>query len=216
MSEPDRNTRQRSAYDDTAHDDTLLGKDTRIKAPVPPPAGTIARLTFRSWTERDLPQYQAMLAPPELWRYMHEDYPGDMTADLARTLIDLSAQAAHHKVRAAELDGVVIGQARMQWHPRTTPPQSGEVSYWLAREHWGRGLAAPMVACFLWRCLGMFPALTRITARVHRDNPASQRVLGRLGFRVLPESAADDWQTYALSRRDGIDLSRAALLRPPG
>lgn len=195
--------------------ETLLGKDTRSAAPVPPCADVLARFRFRNWERRDLPRFCAMLDDPDLWRYMHEDYPGEITPDLGETLIDLSRQASHHKVRAVEYDGQLVGQARMQWHTQTTPPQSGKISYWLAREHWGRGMATPMVAIFIWRCISMFPALARITARIHRDNTASQKVVQRLGFRVTETGDGDDWQTHELLRSDGIDLSQVTLPRTP-
>jgi len=191
--------------------ETLRGKDTDVPRLVPPQASILSRLRFRNWGEQDAPQFRAMLDDADLWRFMHEEYPGTITDDLAATLIELSRQAGHHKVRAVEFDGQLIGQARMQWHSATTPPQSGEVSYWLARAHWGKGLAAPMVAVFIWRCFSMFPALSRITARIHRDNTASHRVVDRLGFRLLEDDLGDGWQSYALDRADGIDLSRVAL-----
>lgn len=136
-------------------DDTLLGKDTRSAAPVPPPAEVLARFRFRSWDAQDLPQFCAMLNDPDLWRYMHEDYPGAMTPDLGQTLIDLSREARHHKVRAVEYDGQLVGQARMQWHTQTTPPgpeksatgSRASIGGAGLRRRWSRSSSGAVSAC---------------------------------------------------------------------
>ncbi len=56
-----------------------------------------------------------------------------------------------------------------------------ELGYWIARDHWGRGYAAEAgrAVLSLARTLGH----RRIEARHFADNPASGRVLRKLGFR---------------------------------
>lgn len=191
--------------------ETLRGKSLGSARLPKPPADLMACYCFRPWDAEDAPLYSRMLDDADLWQHMYETFPGEITPDLAQTLIDLSRQASHHKVRAVEYRGRVIGQARMQWDTAVTPPQTGEISYWLGREYWGLGLAAPMIALFTWRCLSTFPALSTITARVHRENVPSQRVLIRLGW-----SKADtqgDWDIFQMHRRDGLDWTS---LRKPG
>lgn len=190
--------------------ETLRGKNVAIAALQAPPAQVMACYCFRAWETSDSALYRRLLDDPELWRFMYEEYPGKITEDMANALIEVSRHASHHKVRAVEYQGKVIGQARMQWQTDITPPQSGEISYWLAREYWGLGLAAPIIALFSWRCLSIFPALKEISARVHRDNFTSERALQRLGW---SQSGADgDWRLFRMQRSDGLDWSR--LNRP--
>ena len=191
--------------------DSLRGKQIAVARLDPPPADMMARFCFRAWSAEDADLYRSMLDDADLWRFMPEDYPGAISRELAETLIDLSRQASHHKVRAVEYQGRVVGQMRMQWHADKTPPQSAEISYWLGRDYWGLGLAAPMIALFSWRCLSIFPALSKIVARVHRENAASQRVLERMGWQHVDTDG--DWLVIAMQRSDGIDWSR---LRKPG
>lgn len=191
--------------------ETLRGKRIVASSLSQPPAQVMARFCFRAWENEDAPLYRALLDDAELWRYMYEDYPGEITNDLAQGLIEMSRQVSHHKVRAVEYQGRVVGQMRMQWRTEVTPPQSGEISYWLGRDYWGLGLAAPMIALFTWRCLSIFPALSTITARVHRDNSASERVLQRLGWHKTGTDG--DWLLFEMRRSDGIDWSR---LNKPG
>lgn len=60
-------------------------------------------------------------------------------------------------------------------------PASAELGYWLAREHWGRGImprAARAVVAHGFDTLG----LSTITSGHFDGNPASGRVLAKLGF----------------------------------
>ena len=60
------------------------------------------------------------------------------------------------------------------------PSGAVELGYWIAREHWGRGFATESATALLEiaRALG----LERLEASYFTDNPASGRVLEKLGF----------------------------------
>ena len=60
------------------------------------------------------------------------------------------------------------------------PSGAVELGYWIAREHWGRGFAteAAVALMDIARALG----LERLEASYFADNPASGRVLEKLGF----------------------------------
>jgi RimJ/RimL family protein N-acetyltransferase len=57
-----------------------------------------------------------------------------------------------------------------------------EISYWLGREFWGRGLATLALAEFL-----RIEATRPLHARVAKDNSASLRVLHKCGFTIAGE-----------------------------
>jgi RimJ/RimL family protein N-acetyltransferase len=59
-----------------------------------------------------------------------------------------------------------------------------EVSYWLGKTHWGRGIATQALTIFLAEKNSTRP----IFARSATDNVASLRVLEKCGFTVLCES----------------------------
>ena len=69
-----------------------------------------------------------------------------------------------------------------------------ELGYWFGREHWGRGYAteAARAVLRLARTLGH----RRIVAKHFIDNPASGRVLAKLGFR----SSGEIRPSYSLAR----------------
>ena len=70
-----------------------------------------------------------------------------------------------------------------------------EVTYWLGREFWGRGIATMALAEFLKE------QTTRpIYARAAKDNIGSLRVLHKCGFAIIGEDKG-----YANARREVID-----------
>jgi len=58
-----------------------------------------------------------------------------------------------------------------------------EVSYWLGREFWGKGIASRALAQFLTES-----RVRPIYARAAKDNVSSLRVLEKCGFRITSES----------------------------
>lgn len=59
-----------------------------------------------------------------------------------------------------------------------------EVTYWLGKNYWGKGIATRALAAFLAQHNTARP----IYARVAKDNPGSRRVLEKCGFKVIDES----------------------------
>lgn len=73
-----------------------------------------------------------------------------------------------------------------------------ELGYWLTPGAWGHGYATEAAGAVL----AMAPALGigRIAARYHRDNPASGRVLAKLGFRETGRA-----RTFSVARGGEVD-----------
>lgn len=70
-----------------------------------------------------------------------------------------------------------------------------EVTYWIGREHWGRGVATRALRAFLRE------QCTRpLHARVAKDNAGSIRVLTKCGFRIVGEERG-----FANARGQEID-----------
>ncbi len=80
-------------------------------------------------------------------------------------------------------DGAPLGSVGIGLHdggPRDGG-RRGELGFWIGREHWGRGYgteAAGRMMAFARDALGV----TRMTATAAVGNPASRRVLEKLGF----------------------------------
>ena len=69
-----------------------------------------------------------------------------------------------------------------------------EVSYWIARRHWGRGIATAPLRRFVAE-----QTQRRLHARAAKDNAGSIRVLQRCGFVVCGEGRA-------LAEARGVDV----------
>jgi RimJ/RimL family protein N-acetyltransferase len=88
--------------------------------------------------------------------------------------------------------------------PRTMP----RLGYWLGRAYWSRGLGTEAVAWLLDYAHARFPGQT-VGAGVFADNPASRRVLEKLGFRQVRT-----YDTFCRSR--GVAVAcRDMHLDPP-
>jgi RimJ/RimL family protein N-acetyltransferase len=83
--------------------------------------------------------------------------------------------------RAIADDGVVLGTIG-SWD---NDDGRREVTYWLGREHWGKGYATRALAEFLRDVEHARP----VYAACAHDNVASRRVLEKCGFRVVDEGS---------------------------
>ncbi len=99
------------------------------------------------------------------------------------------------------------------------PSGNVELGYWIARPHWGRGIAteAGLALVAIARALG----LARLEASHFLDNPASGRVLEKLGFQstgvIAPrlscargEETPARFMTLRLAERDAAAAALAA------
>ncbi len=156
-----------------------------------------ARLRLRPWRAEDLGTYLGLLDDPKVWAHLPEPYPDPLMPALARDLIAISNERWHHEVLAVEAEGMVVGQVRLAFGPG----DEGEISYWLGRVHWGRGIGSELVALFTARSLCQRPALRAIVARVHQANAASARVLEKAGYRETGRAPRDPaWRLFRIER----------------
>lgn len=152
-----------------------------IAAAKAPSASQPAAIAFRPWTVADADTYRTLLDDAELWRFLPEPFPGPITIDTARTLLELSAADARQEIVAVLLDGQPIGQCLLRHQDLAPDLRIAEVAYWLGRPWWGRGLMSQVLAAFVARTFatGRFAALL---AWIHAEHQASQKVAERCGF----------------------------------
>jgi RimJ/RimL family protein N-acetyltransferase len=118
---------------------------------------------FEQWADPVAMRMAAFTAPDHMDRDAFERRWSRLRAD--ETVI----------ARAIVVDGEIVGTIG-SWGG----PDEREVTYWIGRSYWGKGVATAALNAFLtvdtWRPL---------RARVAYDNVASQRVLEKCGFRVV-------------------------------
>jgi len=140
----------------------------------PEPGSSAGTQLLRAVTKDDLPTLFEHQSDPESNR-MAAFPPRDRDAFGAHWVKIL----ADPKVltRAISVDGVLAGYVLSfeRFGKR-------EVGYWIAREHWGRGIATRALAAFL-----LLDPVRPLYARVATHNTGSIRVLQKCGFAVTDE-----------------------------
>ena len=120
-------------------------------------------LLFEQWADPVAVQMAAFTAPDHMDRDAFERRWARLRAD--DTVLN----------RVIVVDGHVAGTIG-SWGD----PGKREVTYWIGRSYWGKGIATDALTAFL--------AVDRsrpLYARVAADNVASRRVLEKCGFRVI-------------------------------
>ena len=139
---------------------------------------SIQDLFLRDVLDDDLPLFFEFQLDPDA---------NHMAAFIARDPTDREAFTAHwNKIlvvptsinRTIVCDGQVVGSV-------ASYEESGkpEVTYWIGRAHWGKGIATRALTVFLTQANTTRP----IYARVAKDNLGSRRVLEKCGFQVVDE-----------------------------
>jgi RimJ/RimL family protein N-acetyltransferase len=136
-------------------------------------------LSLRTVLEADL---------PVLFSYQSDPDAQAMAAFTAKDPTDRQAFMMHwHRIladprvvaRTIIVDGQVVGSV-LSYQDAGHP----EVSYWLGKNYWGKGLATRALTEFLAQVNPTRP----IYARAAKDNSGSLRVLEKCGFRIIGEN----------------------------
>ena len=165
-----------------------------MTAPEPPDAHPSSvelvgeRVVLREFTMADVDAMCAYLSDDEVFRYASW---GPLTRDETTAAVREAMEAARATPRADyELavtlreSGELVGQVTLKkdrYIPRIRQ-RTSELGYMLRRDCWGRGLATEAARLLLDFAFGEV-GLHRVFAVVDEDNPASIRVVEKLGFR---------------------------------
>ncbi|KAI5863336.1 acyl-CoA N-acyltransferase [Durotheca rogersii] len=155
-----------------------------IPTPRSPPAPIVTtdKCFIRGFAARDVGPLAAAANHAEISMYMTNRFPHPYTAENARFWVDFAAgQSPAVNFAICTPDGAFAGSIGLT-PGKDVEYRTWEVGYWVAREHWGKGIAASALAAFTAWAFHEFPDLLRIEAGVHGENAASARVLERAGY----------------------------------
>jgi [ribosomal protein S5]-alanine N-acetyltransferase len=139
-----------------------------------------ARLTFRHWSEADLPLARALFGDPRGTSFVGG--PLDAAAVAARLATELQNQREHgisywpillHGSREIGCCGL---------KPRDPERRIYELGFYLLPPYWAQGFAAEAGASVIAYAFDVLGA-SALFAGHHPDNHGSQRALEKLGFR---------------------------------
>jgi RimJ/RimL family protein N-acetyltransferase len=154
------------------------------------------RLTMRRARPEDLDAIHAVFSDFEVVRHTASwPWPADRAFAAMRAA---PYDPDHGMVGPVLRDGEIIGMAGVT---------DGEIGYTFARAHWGQGYATEIGRALLGHCFARYD-WPEISAGVFAGNPASARVLEKLGFAHVGDDsqfcAAEDrvrpLACYALTR----------------
>ncbi|MEO7323608.1 MAG: GNAT family protein [Dokdonella sp.] len=134
---------------------------------------------LRPWHTADLESLVANASHADVSRGLRDRFPYPYTGDDGRAWL---ARAVDESDRAwaIEIDGAAVGGVSL--HPGVDVHRhSAELGYWIGRNYWGRGVMTTVLAAFADRAMSAF-RLHRLFATVYASNPASMRVLEKVGF----------------------------------
>jgi len=138
------------------------------------------RLTLRPWAEQDVDTLAEIANDREIWRNVRDTFPHPYTREAAKGWVKFCQSANEPHPFAIEFQGRLIGGIGL--HPfDDVHRHSAELGYWLAKSHWGQGIATEAVRKIVEYGFQNLN-LERIQAGIYDWNDASGRVLLKAGF----------------------------------
>jgi RimJ/RimL family protein N-acetyltransferase len=143
-------------------------------------ATEIRGCVLRHWAPADKPSLIANANNRNVWRNLADVFPHPYTEADADTWLRICANPGRNLSFAIECDGVAIGgigaRAGEGIFARTA-----HFGYWLGETYWGRGIATAAGRAML-KHLAADARFVRLESPVFEWNPASMRVLEKIGF----------------------------------
>jgi ribosomal-protein-alanine N-acetyltransferase len=166
----------------------------------------------RQWQEDDAKPLALLANDRRVWLGMRDAFPHPYGIEDARRFIAMARRKSPPTFFAIAVDGRVAGGIGYRRHP-DVERVGAEVGYWLGHEFWGRGVASEALRLVTDHAFSANPDLRRLYAVPFSSNPASARVLAKVGYRcegTLRQSAVkdgrilDQWM-YAIVRGERVE-----------
>lgn len=142
-----------------------------------------AKFTLRPWEPEDYLSLAIYANDLNVWSTVRDQFPHPYSEQDAKDFIAL----ATGKERTEDLTIVIGGQAvgGVGFVPQTDVERySAEIGYWLGSPYHGRGIMTEVVTAFSEYIFDN-TEFFRLFAPVFGNNPASQRVLEKAGYRKV-------------------------------
>jgi [ribosomal protein S5]-alanine N-acetyltransferase len=150
------------------------------ETPLPTIALGIEGWTLRAWRRSDAAALARHANNVEVWRWMSDSFPHPYTREIAEHWV-----ARGHIEFGGDNWAIVCGDDAVGGCgvvPQKGPLRcNAEVGWWLAEEHWGRGVVTRVAGALVSRAFEN-PEITRVFAPVHAGNARSMRVAEKNGF----------------------------------
>ncbi|KAI1413569.1 acyl-CoA N-acyltransferase [Hypoxylon sp. FL1857] len=150
--------------------------------PLPSPIVTTDKCIIRPYALSDVDAMAAAANFPEISMYMRNRFPYPYTLEHSKFWIDHCLKGTpmvNFAIFALDGDfagaiGLIPGQ--------DVEYRTWEVGYWIAKHHWGNGIATTALKAFSAWAFKEFPELLRLEAGVFEGNNASMKVLEKANY----------------------------------
>lgn len=142
----------------------------------------MASLILRPWLPADAEPIAAAANNPKVAANLRNVFPSPYTLADAEWFVGdcIALGETRQLMRAIVIDGKAAGSISVSVKDDVYE-KSAELGYWLAEEHWGRGVMTEAVRQLCREAFDRFDLL-RIYAEPFADNLGSRRVLEKTGF----------------------------------
>jgi [ribosomal protein S5]-alanine N-acetyltransferase len=151
--------------------------------------------TLRPWRSEDKEALVRNANNQKVWRNLTEMFPHPYTEADADYWLSFANQAAPSIHCAIEFEGEAVGGVGVI-AGEGIARHTGQFGYWLGEKYWGKGIATAAARAMVAHVFSASKFL-RLEAPVFAWNPASMRVLEKVGFvreGVLRQSVFKDGQ----------------------
>ena len=167
------------------------------------------RCVLRSLRDEDARSLAAAANDREIWRQLRDVFPHPYSEQDASSFIAHVAQSSASRTLGIVVDDESVGVIGIE-PQRDVNRCSGELGYWLARRHWGRGIVTEAIE-LITRWTLEDSDLERIFALPFSDNTGSRRALEKAGYLLegtsrssaIKDGVIKDQCVYAYLRRTG-------------
>ncbi len=140
----------------------------------------IPEIGLRPLKKRDIPDLVRHANNPNIARTLRDQFPSPYTEQDATAFLEMQPDEGLPQQLAITDHDQLIGMMGVI-PQRDVYRLSAELGYWVSQDYWGKGIATAAIKVFVpW----LFAAsdLVRLYGQVFDFNPASKRVLEKVGF----------------------------------
>lgn len=166
----------------------------------------ISGCSLRAWKKEDGPALVVNANNRNVWRNLTDVFPHPYTEDDAESWIIFASQATSSIHFAIDLEGAAIGGIGII-AGKGVAAHTGQFGYWIGEAYWGKGIATAAARAMVEHAFSG-SLFERLEAPVFAWNPASMRVLEKVGFiregvakrSVFKDDQFTDSVIYALTK----------------
>ena len=151
----------------------LVSKESKVRI-------DIGEWQIRSFREDDADALARLANNRRIWRNLNDYFPHPYTLGDANGWIEFTQQEEPERNFAIASATQVVGGIGLKLREDVFR-RSAEIGYWLGEPYWGRGIATEALQALTDYAFEAFD-LVRIDAGVFEWNPASCRVLEKVGY----------------------------------